>query len=393
MTKTTKNSFITTLSNIVLTIPFIDLATQYQQNKSNIDKAISRVMSHGAFIMGPEIKELESKLADYIGVKHALSCSSGTDALLLPLMSLNLKKNDAIFTTPFTFFASAESISLAGATPVFVDIDPVTFNLDPKDLEAKIQQVNEEGVLTPRAVIPVDLFGLAANYSEITNIASTHNLFLLEDAAQAFGADYHDKKACSFGNAAATSFYPAKPLGCYGDGGAVFTNDTSLYEELVSLRVHGQALSGDKYDNVRIGLNARMDTIQAAVLLEKLKIYDFEIERRNDVASSYAKHLSGSIKTPTIPKGQGSVWAQYSIQVEDREKLKTDLAEKNIPTAVFYPIPIHLSSAYSHLGYEVGDFPVSEAISKKIISLPMHPYMSESTIVMICSAVNVSVGK
>ena len=376
-----------------MTIPFIDLKTQYSQNRAKIDSAINNVLNHGQYIMGPEVTELETRLADYIGIKHVLTCSSGTDALLLPLMTLGLSEKDAIFTTPFTFFASAEAISLAGATPVFVDINPDTFNLDPEDLKSKIQKVTEEGTLSPRAVIPVDLFGLSADYHEIAKISSANNLFLLEDAAQSFGANYKGSKACSFGDAAATSFYPAKPLGCYGDGGAVFTNNSSLHEELVSLRVHGQALSGDKYDNVRIGLNARMDTIQAAILLEKLKIYDFEIERRNDVANSYAKYLDSSIKTPTIPQGQGSVWAQYSILVEDREKLKEDLAERNIPTAIFYPIPIHLSSAYSHLGYSVGDFPVSEAISKKIISLPMHPYMNESTIKMICDAVNLSVGK
>ncbi len=371
-----------------MTIPFINLKAQYTENKAAIDQAIMKVLEHGQYIMGPEVKELESQLADYIGVKHVLACSSGTDALVLPLMTQNLKQGDAVFTTPFTFFASAESISLSGATPVFVDIDPITYNLDPIDLKTKIQDVLQEGKLNPKAIIPVDLFGLAADYNEISSIASEHNLFLLEDAAQSFGAQYHDGKACGFGDAAATSFYPAKPLGCYGDGGAVFTNNSDLYEELVSLRVHGQALSGDKYDNVRIGLNARMDTIQAAVLLEKLKHYDVEVEQRNVAAKLYTNNLNDAVKTPSIPKGQGSVWAQYSIQVDDREKVKAHLTEKGIPTAVFYPIPIHLSSAYAYLNYKEGDFPKSEAISKKIMSLPMHPYLDEATIKTICDAVN-----
>lgn len=371
-------------------IPFINLRAQYLKRKESIDRAISKVLDHGQYIMGPEVKVLEERLAEYIGVKHALACSSGTDALLLPLMTLGLSKNDAVFTSPFTFFASAESISLAGATPVFVDIDPTTYNIDPVDLKAKIEDVLREGKLNPKAIIPVDLFGLAADYNKISAIASEFKLFLLEDAAQSFGAPYNDEKACSFGDAAATSFYPAKPLGCYGDGGAVFTNNTQLYEELVSLRVHGQALSGDKYDNVRIGLNARMDTIQAAILLEKLKHYEVEIDQRNTAAKLYTQNLNEAVITPSIPEGQGSVWAQYSIQVDDREKVKADLAEKGIPTAVFYPIPIHLSSAYAHLNYSEGDFPTSEAISKKIMSLPMHPYLDEATIKFICDAVNAS---
>jgi UDP-2-acetamido-2-deoxy-ribo-hexuluronate aminotransferase len=371
-----------------LTIPFIDLATQYRLNKLNIDNAISKVMSHGAYIMGPGVKELEAQLADYIGVKHALACSSGTDALLLPLMTLNLQKNDAIFTSPFMFFASAESISLAGATPIFVDIDPSTYNICPVDLELKIKQVLEQGKLHAKAIIPVDLFGIAADYDEILRIAKKYDLFVLEDAAQSFGAPYKGKKACSFGDAAATSFYPAKPLGCYGDGGAVFTDDSDLYDQLVSLRVHGQGVSGDKYDNVGIGMNARMDTIQAAVLLEKLKIYDDEIESRNLVAQYYKEHLDEAVNTPPVPREQGSVWAQYSIQVENREKLKKDLAEVGIPTAIFYPTPIYLSTAYKHLGHLNGVFPVSESVSKNIISLPMHPFLTEDSVKKISDAVN-----
>lgn len=374
-----------------MSIPFIDLKTQYQQNKSNIDDAIHRVLDHGQYIMGPEVKELESQLADYIGVKHALACSSGTDALILPLMAKGIESGDLVFTTPFTFFASAESITLAGGIPVFVDIDPNTYNLCPNDLEKKIEQQLAKGTNRLRAIMPVDLFGLAADYTRINAIAKKHDLFVIEDAAQAFGAPYHGQKACGLGDVAATSFYPAKPLGCYGDGGAVFTNDDDLYEKMISVRVHGQGISGDKYDNIRIGLNARMDTIQAAILLEKLKHYDTEIEQRNRVAQTYTQNLSEHVKTPTTPEQQGCVWAQYSIQVDDREKLKADLNQQGIPAAIFYPTPIHLSTAYQHLGYNVGDFPVSEAISKKIISLPMHPFLEENKILDIVNAVNKSV--
>jgi len=374
-----------------MSIPFIDLKAQYQQNKLSIDEAIHRVLDHGQYIMGPEVIELEKQLAEYIGVKHVVACSSGTDALILPLMAKGITNGDIVFTTPFTFFASAESISLAGGTPVFVDIDPNTYNMCPVDLEKKIKAQKLEGKNNLRAVMPVDLFGLAADFNAINEIAKKYDLFVIEDAAQSFGAKYYDKKACGLGNVGATSFYPAKPLGCYGDGGAVFTNDSSLYDKMVSIRVHGQGMSGDKYDNIQIGLNARMDTIQAAILLEKLKNYDNEIKLRNQIANTYSENLNDLIKTPTTPKGLSSVWAQYSIQVEDREKLKKDLAKLDIPTATFYPTPIHLSQAYSHLGYKVGDFPISERISNKIISLPMHPFLEKEQIIKITNAVNQSV--
>lgn len=370
-----------------MSIPFIDLAQQYQQHKTNIDKAIHKVLDHGQYIMGPEVFELQDQLASFVGVEHCLACSSGTDALQLPLMSYNLSASDAIFTSPFTFFASAEAVSLVGATPVFVDIDPDTYNISPASLEQAIVKVLDEGILTPKGIIPVDLFGLAANYNEINKIAEKFGLFVLEDAAQSFGADYHGKRAASLAEVAATSFYPAKPLGCYGDGGAVFTDDSGLYEELVSLRVHGQSAGGNKYDNVRIGMNARMDTIQAAILLEKLKHYDNELERRNQVAESYTEKLKGVIATPYIPKGQGSVWAQYSVQSKKREKIIAALKKKGIPTAVFYVMPIHLSTAYKHLGHSQGDFPNSETVSKNIFSLPMHPYLEEADIRLISDTI------
>ena len=368
-------------------IPFINLKTQYTQNKMSIDVAINKVLDHGQYIMGPEVTELEEKLSEYIGVKHVLACSSGTDALVLPLLAKNLKKTDAIFTTPFTFFASAESINLAGATPVFVDIDPDTYNIDANALEISIKQVNKEGKLTPKGILAVDLFGIAANYQAINSIAEKHDLFVIEDAAQSFGAGYHGKKACGLADIGATSLYPAKPRGAYGDGGAVFTNGSDLYEQLVSLRVHGQGKTGDKYDNVRIGLNARMDTIQAAILLEKLKIYDDEIDQRNRVAASYNEKLTDIVKIPTVPNNQSSVWAQYSVQSGHRDQIREALQDKGIPTAVFYPTPIHLSTAYQYLEYQTKDFPISEAVSKRIFSLPMHPYLEEFQITEIANTI------
>lgn len=370
-----------------MSIPFIDLKFQYQLAKQEIDVAIQKVLDHGQYIMGPEVTQLEQELADYVGVKHALSCSSGTDALLLPLMTQQLQKNDAIFTVSFTFFATAETIALVGATPVFVDVDETTFNMDASHLEASIQQVIEAGELTPRGIIPVDLFGLPADYDAINAIAEKYDLFVLEDAAQGFAADYHGKKAGSLAQMAATSFFPAKPLGAYGDGGAVFTDDTDLYDEFVSLRVHGQSKVGDKYDNVTIGLNARMDTIQAAILLEKLKLYGDELEKRNAVAGYYSEKLTGLVDTPDIPDGYRSVWAQYSVLSDKREQIRQALGDQGIPTAVYYPVPIHLSTAFQSLGYGVGDLPVTEKLSKKIFSLPMHPYLEQEQIDMVAKVI------
>ncbi len=350
-----------------------------------------KVLAHGQYIMGPEVKELEAQLADYVGIKHCLACSSGTDALVVPLMAKGVGPGDAVFTSPFTFFASAESISLTGATPVFVDINPDSYNLDPGALEQKMQETINAGKLTPKGIIPVDLFGIAADYDAINAVAAKFNLFVLEDAAQSFGAPYKDRRACGLAEMAATSFYPAKPLGGYGDSGAIFTNDDALYDTMVSLRVHGQSTSGDKYDNVRIGLNARMDTLQAAILLEKLKVYDDEIVLRNEVAQHYTKRLKGILKTPQLPTDQGSVWAQYSVQHPQREKIRAALSDQGIPTAVFYPVPIHLSTAYRHLGHTSGDFPVSEAAAKQIFSLPMHPYLESAQIESICAAIEAAI--
>jgi len=367
-----------------MNIPFIDLKQQYESISSEIDAAIAKTLASSNYIMGPEIFRLEERMADYLGVKFALTCSNGTDALTLSLMALGVGNQEAIITSPFTFFASAESISLVGSTPIFSDIDPDTYNLDPILFDSKIEETLNTTSFNLKGIMPVDLFGIAADFQKINLLAEKHGLFVMEDAAQAFGADYDGKKAGALGDIATTSFYPAKPLGCYVDGGAVFTNDSDLYALLTSLRVHGQATSGDKYDNVPIGMNARMDTIQAAILIEKMKIFDDELSKRNMAAQHYTNHLTGHVKTPFIPENQQSTWAQYTIQVDDREKLKSDLAEKGIPTAIFYATPIHLSTAYQNLGYKKGDFPVAEAASKKVISLPMHPFLTADTIDMIC---------
>ncbi len=360
---------------------FIDLKRQYKEIEQDVNERIQKVLNHGKYIMGPEIKELEDKLAKYVGRKYSVCCSSGTDALLMPLMAWNIGTGDAVFTTPFTFIATAEVISLLGATPIFVDIDPCTYNINPDALEKEIKKVIDEGDLNPKAILPVDLFGLPADYIAIESIAKKYNLFVLEDAAQSFGGSINSIKACKFGDAASTSFFPAKPLGCYGDGGAVFTDDNDIYQKLISVRVHGE--SNDKYENVRIGLNARMDSIQAAVLLAKLIIFDNEVSQRSKVAELYSEKLKGKVETPVIPDGYVSAWAQYSVLAENskhREEIQSRLKDADIPTAIYYPKPLHLQTAYEYLNYAVGDFPISEAVSKRIFSLPMHPYLEEEDI-------------
>jgi dTDP-4-amino-4,6-dideoxygalactose transaminase len=362
---------------------FIDLKKQYQLIKPSVQKRINEILDRAGFIMGKEISELEEKLAQYVGVKYCLSCSSGTDALLLPLMAMGIGPGDAVFTTTFTFIATAEVIALLGATPVFVDIDPETYNIDPTKLRDEILKVKTGERITAsfpshlvaKAVIPVDLFGLCADYNAIAAVAKEFELFVLEDAAQSFGAERAAKKACSFGNMAATSFFPAKPLGCYGDGGAVFLDDQETLDILKSLRIHGQG--SDKYENVRIGINGRMDTIQAAVLLAKMEIFEQEFEQRQIVAQRYSHGLAGKFVTPAIPEGNRSAWAQYSILSEKRDQIMVSLKKSGIPTAIYYPKPLHLQKAFKYLGYEKGCFPVAEEISAKIFSLPMHPYLDE----------------
>ena len=369
-----------------MSVPFIDLKAQFSRVEGDVNRNLQKVLAHGQYIMGPEVAELESRLADFCGAKHAISCSSGTDALLLGLMALEVGPGDAVFTTPFTFFATAEVISLAGATPVFVDIDPRTFNIDPAQLEIKIKETISAGKLNVKGIMPVNLFGLCPDFDTINAIAKKYQLFVLEDTAQGFGGTYHGKTSGSLGDISATSFFPAKPLGCYGDGGAVFTSDDELAEKMISLRVHG--MGKDKYDNVRIGLNARMDSMQAAVLLPKLDIFPEEIELRQKVARNYAEALTGIVDTPFVPEGYMSVWAQYSVLSDNREAMQKALSDQGIPSVVYYRIPIHLSEAYQDLGYKEGDMPVSEAISKKIFSLPMHPYLELETVQKIASILN-----
>ncbi len=371
------------------TMNFIDLAAQQRRISKELNANIARVLAHGQYINGPEVRELESALAAYVGAKHAVGCASGTDALLMALMALDIGPGDAVLTSPFTFFATAEVISLVGATPVFVDIDPATFNIDPVKLEKAVEAVEKGdptlhllpdtagGKLRPRAVIPVDLFGLPADYDAIEAIAARRNLPVIEDAAQSFGGVYKGRKSCSFGRIACTSFFPAKPLGCYGDGGMCFTEDDRLAERLRSIRVHGQG--SDKYENIRIGINGRLDTLQAAILLAKFAIFPEELELRQQVARLYNELLAGKATIPQVPKGYRSAWAQYSILVEDgaeRSARIAKLKEAGIPTAIYYPKPLHLQTAFTDLGYKKGDFPVSEDCARRIFSLPMHPYLT-----------------
>lgn len=356
-----------------MTIQFIDLAAQYQHLKTKIDARIKTVLDHGHYIMGPEVQELEDELAKYVGVKHAITCGNGTDALTLAMMVLDIKPGDAVFCPTFTFFATAEVIAFEGATPVFVDSDEATFNICPIDLEKRIQATIAEGKLIPKAIIAVDLFGLPANYPEIQKIADKYNLKLVEDAAQGFGGSIDGKRAGSFGDIATTSFFPAKPLGCYGDGGAIFTDNDEYAELLKSYRVHGKGK--DKYDNVRIGMNSRLDTIQAAILLEKLAEFPTELINRNKAADNYEKTLSGKYQTPKIPEGYVSSWAQYTLVSTNRDADMAKYKDQGIPTAIYYGTCMHQQTAFNHLGHEAGDFPIAEKLAKSVFSLPMHGYL------------------
>lgn len=358
---------------------FIDLAAQYQHLKARIDKRIHNVLDHGKYIMGPEVFELENKLAEYVGVKHAITCANGTDALTLCMMVLDIKEGDAVFCPTFTFFATAETIAFASATPVFVDSDEATFNICPKDLERQIVRTLEEGKITPKAIIAVDLFGLPANYPELEAIATKYNLKLIEDAAQGFGGAINAQRAGSFGDIATTSFFPAKPLGCYGDGGAVFTDNDEYAELLRSFRVHGKG--DDKYDNVRIGVNSRLDTIQAAILLEKLTEFPQELINRNKAADQYEKELFGIYITPQVPAGYLSSWAQYTLVVENRDIEITKLKAQGIPTMVYYVTCMHQQTAFKDSGYQDRDFPVAEKLSKQVFSLPMHGYLKNMKVI------------
>jgi dTDP-4-amino-4,6-dideoxygalactose transaminase len=358
-------------------IPFIDLQAQRRRLGASLTKAISDAVEGGQWIMGPQVTRLEAQLAEFAGVKHAVACANGTDALLIVLRAWNIGPGDAVFVPAFTFAASAEVVALVGASPVFVDVLEDTFNMDPQSLEAAIAMVKREGRLKPRAVMPVDLFGQTADYRALEPIVRRENLKMLCDAAQGFGGVLDGRRSGGIGDAASTSFFPAKPLGCFGDGGASFTNDDGLADLLRSIRIHGQG--ADKYENVRIGVNSRLDTIQAAILIEKLKIFPEEIEMREAVAQRYSKALSRSnrIRVPRVIDGAQSTWAQYTIQVPDRDKLQADVKAKEIPTAVYYPIPLSRQKGYRE--FPSAPIPVSENLSKTVVSLPMHPYLDAAT--------------
>ena len=383
---------------------FIDLAKQQSRIRDIIDARIKAVLDHGKYIMGPEVNELEALLCSFTGARHCITCSSGTDALLLPLMAWGIKRGDAVFVPSFTFFATAEEPALLGATPVFVDVDPVTFNMRPDLLGKAIEAVKKgdpsiyplpkaacERRLNPRAIIPVDLFGQAADYEGILTVAAAHGLKVLEDAAQAFGGSRDGKKNCALGcHAAATSFFPAKPLGCYGDGGAVFTEDDELADRLKSIRVHGKG--EDKYDNVRLGLNGRIDTIQAAILLAKMEIFPQEIESRQQVAAWYTQRLAGikGIVPPTVESCCVSAWAQYCIMLPEgkRPAVVARLKQKGIPTNIYYPKPQHCLAVFADMGYEPNDMPAALHASDNILALPFHPYLEEATVQQIAAALH-----
>ena len=351
---------------------FIDLKAQYRALKPSLNKKIQNVLEHGKFIMGPEVFELEDRLSEYVGVNNTITCANGTDALTLALMALDIGNEDIVFCPTFTYFATAEVIAFAGARPIFVDSDPLTFNMCPVDLEQKVKEQYIKSKDKIKAIITVDLFGLPANYEQINKISKKYGLKIIEDAAQGFGGEINGKRAGSFGDIATTSFFPAKPLGCYGDGGAVFTNNSSYAERIKSLRVHGKGV--DKYDNVQIGMNSRLDTIQAAILLEKLKAFPRELVKRNELAEKYHITYGDLFETPHIPTGYYSSWAQYTIKTDSRDKAIAYFKERGIPTVIYYNKCMHQQTAFKYLKYNEGDYPTAEQLCKTVLSLPMHGY-------------------
>lgn len=365
---------------------FVDLKKQYKKLNKEINLSIKNVLNSSAFIMGPEVKEFENSLRDYVGSKYCLTCANGTDALFMALMALNICPGDAVFVPTFTFYATSEVVSLIGATPIFIDTNDRTFNIDTNKLEKAIEDVIKDKKLKPKAIIAVDLFGQPAEYELITKVAKKYNLKLIEDAAQGFGGSINNRMACTFGDISTTSFFPAKPLGCYGDGGAIFTDNEELYNKMVSIRVHGKGDS--KYDNVRVGLNSRLDTLQAAILIPKLKAFiDYELDKRNEIAKKYSKYLNKHVVTPKVLDGYISSWAQYTILLkneEERNYIQTRLKEINIPSMIYYPIPLHKQTVYKDYKFNLSDLNISEDISKKVLSLPMHPYLTDSEIKMVC---------
>lgn len=364
---------------------FRDLKQQYHVLKKDIDKAMVEVATNCNFINGQQVKDLEKELAEFVGVKHCTTCGNGTDALTMAMMAWGIKEGDAVFVPDFTFFSSGEIVSHAGATPVFVDVDIDTFNISVEALEEAVRKVVTEGKLMPKAVVAVDLFGLPADFAGVKEITDKYGLLVLEDGAQGFGGNINGKTACSFGDISTTSFFPAKPLGCYGDGGAVFTNDDEIAKLLESIRVHGKGEM--KYDNVRIGLNSRLDTIQAAILSVKLKAFaDYELTDINTVAEKYTAALSEIVKTPVIPEGFYSSWAQYTIQLADkvtRDRLQAALKTEGIPSMVYYPKPMHRQEAFAGQDYDNADFPNTMRLCDTVLSLPMHPYLGDEDVEMV----------
>lgn len=368
---------------------FRDLKAQYDKYKNEIDSAIQEVINNTNFIGGKEVKVLEQRLAEYVGVKHCITCANGTEAMSLLMMAWDIKEGDAVFVPDFTFFSTGEIVSFRGATPIFVDVDSDTFNIDTTKLEKAINKVIDEGKLTPKVIIPVDLFGLPADHIAIEKIAKKYSLRVLEDAAQGFGGSINGKKTCSFGDAATTSFFPAKPLGCYGDGGAIFTSDDALAGLLNSLKVHGKG--DNKYDNVRIGVNSRLDSIQAAVLNVKLTAFiEHELEDVNRVYKLYTERLKGIVKTPVIPQGYVSSFAQYTIKLKNKEEgdcLQAKLKEKGIPSMVYYLKPMHKQGAFDEYDYDHNDFEVTNELCDTVLSLPMHPYLNDDDINRVVSVI------
>jgi UDP-2-acetamido-2-deoxy-ribo-hexuluronate aminotransferase len=386
-------------------IPFIDLQSQFARIQPEVEAAMLAVVRSGQFILGPEVARLEQRLADYVGVKHCISCASGTDALVMALMAKGIGPGDAVFTVPFTFMASAEAIVTVGATPIFVDVAADSFNMDTAALARAVDALakadpsihplprlpnDQLKALKPKGVIAVDLFGLTADYAAINIIAAAHDLFVIEDAAQSFGASANNARSCSLAEIACTSFFPAKPLGCYGDGGAIFVNDDELNTVLRSIRVHGQG--DDKYENVRMGITGRLDAVQAAVLHTKLDIFDDEMRERQRVAKCYATELASQgieVIPPVIPEHHVSAWAQYTITTRDaaaRTKFQQRLNAQGIPTMIYYPKALHQQIAFANLGYQTGDFAVSEDLTSRVFSLPMHPYLADAQITDIVAA-------
>ena len=357
---------------------FIDLKLQQKRIREKIDERIRTIFEHGKYIMGPEVYELEEKLAKYVNTKFCISCSSGTDALLIPLLAKGIGPGDAVLTTPFTYIATAEVISLVGAHPVFIDIYPTTFNIDPSGVHKAIAYAKQKDLI-PKAIIAVDLFGLPARYRLLHQVAEENNLLLIEDAAQSFGGEIRNKKSGKFGDVACTSFFPAKPLGCYGDGGAIFTDDENLAELMKSIRVHGSSGS-DKYNNIRVGINGRLDTIQAAILIEKLSIFNNELKLRKNVSDYYDQNITNKFSKQYLPKDYSSSRAQYSLLADsntERKKIIEQLNKFNIPSMIYYKIPLHLQGVFDNLGYGEGSFLVSEDVSQRIFSIPMHPYLKK----------------